>query len=230
MAEVKGVRHKTENDIVVDRARDFWTRNARTVLIAAGAVILLVAGWFGYKYLIKEPKEQKAAEAVWKAEDYFMQDSMKKALSGDGQFAGFDKVISQYGGTKSAELARFYAGAAALKSGDNNKAVKYLSDFSTDAKQVQARAYKLLGDAYANLGKNSDALSSYKKAAHAFEKDPQSSAEYLFLAAYFADRVMNNKKEAIDLYKELSKKYSNSQFGSEAEKYLAQAGVYKTED
>jgi predicted negative regulator of RcsB-dependent stress response len=230
MAEVKGVRHKPESDVVVDRARDFWTKNGRTILIAAGAVILLVGGWLGYKYFIKEPKEQKAADAIWKAEDYFTQDSMRKALSGDGQFAGFDKVISQYGGTKSAELARFYAGAAALKTGDNNKAVKYLSDFSTDAKQIQARAYKLLGDAYSNLGKNNDALSNYKKAAHEFEKDPQSSAEYLFLAAYFADRVMNDKKQAIDLYKELHKKYSNSQFGSEAEKYLAQAGVYKTEE
>src|SRR5437764_788379 len=138
MAEVKQVHHKSESDIVVERARDFWSRNGRMIMIACTAVIVLVAGWIAYKYLVKEPKEQKAAEAIWKAEDYFAQDSLKKALSGDGQFAGFDKIISQYGGTSSGELARYYAGAIALKQGDNNKAVKYLKDFSTDAKQIQA--------------------------------------------------------------------------------------------
>src|SRR5206468_3265814 len=148
------------------------------------------------------------------------QDSVKLALSGSNQFAGFEKIASQYGGTKAGNLAKFYAGALALQSGDNNKAVKYLGDFSTNAPQTQARAYKLLADAYAGLGKNSEALDNYKKAAHEFEKDRPTSAEYLYLAAYFADRVANNKKEAIDLFKELKQKYSDSQFGLEADKFL----------
>src|SRR3954462_1937949 len=114
MAEVKHVHHKTENDLVVDRARDFWTRNGRKILIACGTIIVLGAAYLGYKYLIKAPKEQKAAEAMWKAQDYFAQDSLNKALSGDGQYPGFEKVISQYGGTASGELANYYAGVAAL--------------------------------------------------------------------------------------------------------------------
>ena len=154
---------------------------------------------------------------------------MKQALNGDGQYPGFEKIISQYGGTDAGNLAKFYAGACYLKLGDNAKAAKYLGDFSTSAKQIQARAYKLLGDADANLGKNGDALNAYKKAAHEFEEDDVNASEYLFTAAYFADRVMNDKKEAIDLYKELRKKYPNTQFGFEAEKYLGQAGVYNAD-
>ena len=155
---------------------------------------------------------------------------MKLALSGDRQFPGAEKVATQYSGTKTGNLASLYAGISALKTGDNAKAVKFLKDFSTDAKQVQARAFKILGDAYANLGKNSDALSAYKKAAHEFPADKQSSAEQLFFAAYFADRVANDKKEAISLYKELLKDYSDSQFSGEAQKYLAQAGELKSDD
>ena len=49
---------------------------------------LLVGGFLAYKYLIKEPKEQKAAEAFWKAQDYFENDSLKQALNGDRQFPG----------------------------------------------------------------------------------------------------------------------------------------------
>jgi len=230
MAEVKHARPKGETDHVVERAKDFWTKYGRIVLIACGAVILLGGGWLAYKYFIKAPKELKGAEASWKAEDYFASDSLAKALNGDGQAAGFDKVASQYSGTDAGNLAHYYAGATALKTGDFNKAIKHLKEFSTTSKPVQARAYKLLADAYASAGKNADALDYYKKAAHEFEKDPISSAEYLFYAAYFADRVLNDKKQSVELFKELKKKYSNSQFGFEAEKYLAQSGEYKTED
>ena len=70
-----------------------------------------------------------------------------------------------------------------------------------------------MGDAYADLGKNADALDYYKKAARHFEKDEANSAEALFLAAYLADRVLKNQKEAIDLYKELKEKYPKNTTG-----------------
>ncbi len=231
MAEVKHqVRNKSENEQVIDRAKDFWSKYGKMITIVAGAVIILGGGWLAYKYMIVQPKEQKAADAIWKAEDYFAQDSLQKALKGDGQFPGFEKIASQYKGTNAGELANFYAGVAALKTGDHAKAIKYLEAFDTDAKQIQARAYKLLGDAYANAGKNADAFNSYKKAAREFEEDKNNTAEYLLTAAYFADRVLNNKKEAEELYRELKKEYPNTQAGSEADKYLAQLGVYKVED
>mgnify|MGYP006780761959 CR=1 FL=1 len=71
-------------------------------------------------------------------------------------------------------------------------------------------------------------MSYYKKAAAHFEKDEASSAEYLFSAAYFADRVMKDSKEAIALYKELKEKFPKTQQASEADSYLAQLGVYNT--
>lgn len=229
MAEVKQPRHSAESEIVVERAKDFWTRYSRPLLITSAAVIILGGGWLAYKYLVKEPKEKKAAEAIFKAEEYYRMDSLSKALNGDGQYPGFEKVISQYGGTEAGNMAKFYAGTIYLKTGDLAKAAKYLKEFDTDAPQVQARAYKLLADAYADQGKNADALSYYKKAAHTFEADEQASAEYLYMAAYFADRGMNDKKQAIELYKELKKKYPQSQYSFDADKYLAQAGVYSEE-
>ena len=229
MSEVKQQRHSAESEVVIERARDFWSRYNRPILIASAAIIILGGGWLGYKYLVKEPKEKKAAEAIFKAEEYYRMDSLNKALKGDGQFAGFEKVISQYGGTEAGNMAKFYAGTIYLKTGDLAKATKYLKDFDTDAPQVKARAYKLLADAYADQGKNSDALSSYKKAAHEFEEDQQASSEYLFMAAYFADKVMNDKKEAIELYKEVKKKYPQTQYSMDADKYLAQAGVYNAD-
>lgn len=230
MAEVKHqVHHKSENDQIIERAKDFWAKYGKITTIIAATIIISGGGYLAYKYMVVEPKEKKAVEAIWRAQDYFSQDSLNKAMKGDGQSAGFEKIASQYKGTDAGELANYYAGAIALKQGDNNKAIKYLKAVSTDARQVQARAYKLLGDAYANAGKNADALSSYKKAANEFQKDKMNSSDYLLMAAYFADKVMNDKKQAEELYKEIKKKYPNSQASDDADKYLAQLGVYNIE-
>ena len=108
-------------------------------------------------------------------------------------------------------------------------AIKYLKDFSTSSKFFQARAYKLLGDAYADMGKNKEALDYYKKAASEFKEDEENSSEALFLAAYLAQTKLNDNKQAIELFKELKEKFPNTQRGSEADKYLARLGVYHTE-
>jgi TolA-binding protein len=226
MAEKKQVEESKSDQAVVDRAKDFWTKYNRPVIIIATIIILAGGGWLVYKYMFKAPNELKAADAIFKAEEYYRMDSLQKALNGDGLNSGFLKVISKYGSTEAGNLARFYAGDIYLKMGDYAKAIKYLKDFSTGAKQIQARAYKLLGDAYADQGKNEDALKYYKKAAHHYEHDETNASEYLFMAAYFADRVMNNAKEATALFKELKEKYSHTEKGLEADKYLAQLGVY----
>lgn len=214
------------SEAVVAKAKDFWTKNGKIVLGIGTVLLVLVAGYWGYKHFVVGPKEEKAADAMFKAEDYYRMDSTQKALNGDGQYAGFLKIISQYGGTKAANLAHFYAGSCYLKLDDNANAIKHLKDFSTDAKQIQQRAYKLLGDAYADQGNSKEALEYYKKAGRYFEKDQAASAEALFLAAYLASNVIKDPKEAIALYKEIKEKYPMTQQGFEADKYLAMLGEY----
>jgi predicted negative regulator of RcsB-dependent stress response len=228
------VHEKDHNQAVVEKAKNFWTRYNRPVIIVCTAIILIAGGYFGYKKFYKEPRETKAADAMFQSEAYYRSallstkpDSLiNKALNGDGVNYGFLRVISKYGGTDAANLAKFYAGDCYIMLNDNANCIKYLKDFSTDSKIIQARAYKLLGDAYADQGKNNDAFENYKKAAHYFNEDKDNSAEYLFLAAYFAEKVLNNSKAAIELYKELKEKYPNTQRGFEADKYLARLGVY----
>lgn len=226
MAEKKNVQTIQTNEEVIAKAKDFWTRYSKIIIGVGGLLLLLVGGYYVYQNYFAKPKEEKAADAMFKAEEYYRLDSVNLALNGDGQYAGFLRIISKFGGTDAANLARFYAGSCYLKLDDNANAIKHLKEFSTDAKQIQQRAYKLLGDAHADLGKNKEALEYYKKAAHYFEEDQANSAEALFMAAYLSDRVLKNQKEAIDLYKELKEKYPQTQHGMEADTYLAQLGIY----
>ena len=237
MAVKKPEVHEDPNQHVVERAKDFWTKYNRPLMVVAAVIILIGGGYLAYKKFYKEPNEQKAADAIFKAEGYQRNallspnpDSLiKLALNGDGANPGFLRVISKYKGTDAANLAKLYAGECYLLLNDNANAVKYLKDFSTTSKFFQARADKLLGDAYADLGKNRDALDNYKKAAGEFKEDADNSSEALFLAAYLAQTKMNDNKQAIELFRELKDKFPNTQRGSDADKYLARLGVYHSE-
>lgn len=186
-------------DVLLAKAMNIWSKYSKLITIAGIAVIVLIAGYYGYRNFIQKPKEEKASDAIFKAEEYYRMDSVNLALNGDGQYPGFLSVINKYSGTDAANLACFYAGSCYLKLGDNANAVKYLKKFSTSARQIQARAYKLLGDANADLGKSKEALDYYIKAANHFTDDQAASADALFMAAYLADRVLKDSKEAISL-------------------------------
>ena len=228
--EVKQVSEKNAeknaDQRVVDRAQNFWSKNSKIIVYSLTVVVLIVGGFFIYNNYFKAPEEAKANEAIWRAEQYYKIDSFRLALNGDATTPGFLKVISRHGGTKAGDLAKFYAGSSYLQLGDFNNAVKYLKDFSTDVDELQLRATGLLGDAYAELGKNGEAVELYKKAGRLMEKDNFNSPEYLFRAGYLYE-TMNKNKEAIEMYKEIKEKYPNSQRGFDIDKYLARLGETK---
>ena len=119
------------------------------------------------------------------------------------------------------------AGASYLHIKEFDKAIKYLKDFDANgASQVQSKAYLMLGHAYAEQKKTSDALDYYKKAATVNEKDEFFAADALLVAAKYSDATGNNK-EAIDLFQQLKEKYpTNAAVQSgEIDKYLAKHGV-----
>src|SRR5262249_43351267 len=139
MAVKKADVHEDPNQLVVERAKDFWSKYNKPVLVVAAVIILVAGGYLGYKKFYKEPNEEKASDALFKAESYQRNallsanpDSVVKlALNGDGANPGFLRVMSKYKGTDAADLAKLYAGECYLILSDNNNAVKYLKDYST---------------------------------------------------------------------------------------------------
>lgn len=196
------------------------TKNSQKLIIylIVGALIT-AAGFFGYTELYQKPLEAKAADAMYVAEKYFANDSSELVLNGDGTSKGVLYIIKEFSGTKAANLAKYYAGMSYYRLKDYNKAIDYLKDFSTNAKQVQAVAYGSIGDAYSELKKNEEAIEYYKKAGTHFPEDEAISSEYLFRAASFLE--LNGKNDAaIEIYKQIKQNYPKSEKGFSIDKYI----------
>ena len=218
----------------VEKLRGLWEDYGKPITYIGTALIVLVAGFFIYKYMFQVPKNEKANDIVFVTQKYFADftnatDSSKaliaaKVLNGDGVNPGALKIMNDYSGSDAANLCEYYAGACYLHLGQFDKAIKYLKSFDADgATQIKSRSLGMLGDASAELNKNDDALSYYKKAATVNEKDDFTSSEFLFRAALFADAT-GKTKDAIDLFKKLKTNYPLSEKAADADRYLAKLG------
>lgn len=220
----------------LDRARGFWETNNKLITYAGAAIILVLVGFLVYRFMFLQPKIEKSNDVVFITQKYFSEfaattDSTKallaaKVLNGDGTNPGALRIINNYGGTPAANLCQYYAGACYLSLGQYDKALNHLKKFDANgASQIESRHYAMMGDAAAELKKNDDALTYYKKAGKVNPKDDFTSSEFLFRAAAFALTV-GKTKDATDLFKEIKDKYPMSEKAGDAEKYLAQMGHF----
>lgn len=222
--EVKKSAGKTHSSSSSNQ--DFLVKYGKIGVIGLIAIVVIVGGFFAYESLVKKPQQAKAAAAIWKAEQLYRMDSAALALNGDGSSVGFLNIISKYSGTPAGNLAKFYAGSCYMKLGEYDNAIKYLKDFKSDDKLIMVRAYGLIGDAYAEQGKNADAADFYKKAGTYYEDDNFNSPEYLFRAGLMYQEL-NKQSDAVKMFSIIKDKYPTSQYGREIEKYLARLGEFE---
>lgn len=240
MAEKQVKADQPDSNEIVEKAKGFWAANSKKIIIAGSVIILLLGGYLGYKYLVQIPNEKKANDLIFPAEKLFglmagsssfNKDTVGMVLNGDkpSGITGLLKIASSYGGTKSGNRAEYMIGACYLHLKQFDKAIKHLKEFDGNgADQIQSKAYVLLGHAYAEQKKTSDALEYYEKAGNISGLDEGMASEALFLAGRYAEAT-GKTKDAIDIFQQLKDKYPASQRVSsgDVDKYLASLGVVK---
>ncbi len=210
----------------------FVEKNAKAIIIAVAAVIILIAGYFCYVKFVSAPREDKASTALAKGQDYFNQDQYDKALNGDGAgFTGFVKIAADYSSTDAGNLANLYAGLSYANLGKWQDAVKYLEKFSpADDAMVSPAAIEALGNAYAHVGQVDKAIDKLKDAAAKADKKAKdgvsnSLAPTFLLQAGQLLESQNKTADALKIYQNIKEKYINSPLvqSHEIDKYIERA-------
>ncbi len=205
------------------KAEGFVVENKKSLLVIGGTIVALILLYVGYQTLIINPREKEAAGQMFMAEKYFEQDSLDKAINGDGNFLGFAAIADEYGSTKAGAIAHYYLGYAYLRQGQYELAIESLEEFNSADEVLQTLAYSGIADAYLELNKMEDAVSFYKKAA-AKSKD-QFTTPVVLMKLGMTYEMMNEPQKALENYEKIKKEYTESTEARDIEKYIARASA-----
>ncbi len=209
------------------RAEVFFHEHGKKILYPVIAILAIVCIYFGYKYLYEEPRNRNAAEEMFAAEQYFQIDSLNLALNGNGQTTGFLDIIDQYSGTKSANLAKYYAGLCYLHMEQFDNAIEYLKEFKTKDVNLYPLSKMAIGDAYLELGNTSEAINYYEKAVDKYENDFVNPLVLMKLASVC--EMEKNYDKALQAYERIQKEYTRSNEARDMDKYIARVKELKGE-
>jgi len=195
----------------VSKVTGFFEKNKSTTLGAGIALIALVAGFFGYQWY-KTSQDVEGEKKLYKAVYAFESDSLSAAAK------EMAKISDEFGGNTQ-NLSDLYLGITLLKQGKYDQAIEKLMNFSSADLLVQARAYSLIGDAYAEKKSFGEAIDYYQKAAD-YKPNKFFTPTYLLKLA-LAFEANKQGKEALDAYSQITDKFPESAESIPAKKYKA---------
>lgn len=208
---------------VTEQAHDFYAKHQKTILGILFGVVLLVGGYVSYKFLYIAPKEKSAIEAMYQAENMFAKDSFAAALTNPGGgFDGFEAIIDNYSGTRTANTAKYYAGICNLNMGKFQEAIDYLEDYDACDDITPAMKFGALGDAYSETGDLEKAEKLYEKASSVTKSE--------FLTPLYLNKLAllnfkNGKnEEALKHFQRIKDEFPLSTEARDAEKFVIRLG------
>ncbi len=203
------------------KTEDFINKNKKSLMIIGIAIAAAVAGYLYYQYSYVSGKEKETRAQMFRAEEYFKNDSLKQAINGDGNFPGFEEIINDDGVSPSANLAHYYLGMSYLKNKEYDKAIESLKSYDANDQITASLTLGAIGDAYMELNNTEDAISYYEKASK--ENVNNFTTPIFLMKLGGALEAKGNYREAADIYKKIKKDYSSTSEGQQVERYLARA-------
>jgi len=215
------------------RTEEWVEKNQKAILIFVGVVAISVLGYLGFHNFIQEPKEAEAMNEMFQAQSYYEQalaatskDSLfnLSLTGGEGKF-GFLDIIDNYGSTNAGNLATYYAGIAYLNTGKYQEAIEYLDAFKANDMNVAPIAKGAIGDAFAQLDQQEEALKYYEKAA-SMSKSELTAPRFLLKAGITA-LGLGKKDVALKQFMAITVNYPKSPEATKATLYAGKAEAMK---
>lgn len=208
----------------ISKTEQFIEHNGKKMLYVVAAIVIIVAGYFGYKYLYEAPRQIKAADIMYVAQQQFGADAFEMALKGDGSSAGFLEVIGRYGNTPAGNVANHYAAICYLKLGELDNAMKYLKAYDATKGApnsiINAQNIGLQGDVLSEKGDYKAAVEKYNEAATI---ENNFTAPYYLKKAGIVYEKLGDFAKAVATYQSIADDYPASMEGRDIEKYIGAA-------
>ncbi|WP_025741455.1 tetratricopeptide repeat protein [Aquimarina pacifica] len=215
------------------KTEEWVAANQKYILGGVAVIAVVILGYLAFQKFIQAPKEQEAANEMFRAQQYFenavngnsaVRDSLYTlALNGgDGKY-GFLEIIENYGGTKAANLANYYAGFSYLNTNKYQQAIDYLDDFKSDDEMLGPLALGGIGDAFSQLGQVDEALGYYEKASKAKVND-FTTPKFLLKAAIIAISLKKSDI-AVTYLERIKNEFPKSVEANQVDVHLGQANA-----
>ena len=206
---------------IITKTEQYIEKNKKTLITVAGVILVVALAIWAYIALVAQPRQVRAAEDMFAAEQWFNEGDFEKALNGNDEYMGFSEVIDEYGCTKSGNLAKYYAGICQLNLGNYDEAINYLKSYKGKDIFTKSEAQMLLGDAYAEKENPAEAVKYYEKAAKATDNFIVAPAALWKAGMMYLQ--LDKKEAAVKAFQQIKDNYPESPEWGEVDKYLAYA-------
>lgn len=210
----------------VSRSERFIENNKKNLTYGIIGIAVVIGLILAYHHLYLAPKNLNAEKAIFRGEQYFERDSFQLALHGNGiDYDGFEYIIKQYSGTKTANLAKAYAGICYYHLGEMDNAIKHLKSYKSDEDNIAPAIIGLIGECYWASGDSKQGISYYEKAASKANNDFLSPI-YLKKAG-LAYEELKQYDNAIKAYTSIKEKHAASTEAYDIDKYIKRVQLAK---
>ncbi len=206
----------------LSKSEAFIEQYRKQLIYGIGAVVLVVLAIIAFYNYYLQPREVAAQDAMLPAVAAFENDDYALALRGDESIDGFETIVNEYGITKTADLAAYYAGVCAYNLGEYADAAKYLGKFDNSSVNLAPAARMLEGDAYCNLGEYKKAVKCYAEAA---DSESLLIAPKALKKAGLAYEALGEYAKAAKAYTQIKDNYFQAQEAADIEKYIIRANA-----
>ena len=211
---------------IFSRSERFIETYKNYIIYAVIAVVLIVVAILGIRHFYFVPKEKEAQAAIYPGENYFERQQWEVALNGNGvDYIGFLGIIDDYGITKTAKLAKVYAGICYYHLNQPEEALSFLKKADINDNIVSPIIKGIIGDCYVDLGNVEEGIKYFNKAAS--ELNNELSSTYLKKAGR-AYEHLKDFDNAIKAYQTIKDKYSPSADEiSEIDRYIERSKLQR---
>lgn len=202
-------------DITGQEIKEQFKKNKRLRISAfsAGAVVLLVVGYFVYYQMFFIPANEKSRDAYWEGLNYAKVDSVDVALE------EFRSAVKKYDGKIGGEVSQFLYARQLMNKQEFQKAYDELEEVDVEDTYVSVLRVGLQGDCQSEMKEYAEASATYEKAANMIDND-FTTPLYLKKAAGCAEELKDFKKAA-EYYQRIMDDYQQFSIQNEIERYHA---------